>query len=151
MGPILGVSANQTTVLIAFGTLMLASGHRGIHACRGCVVVYFICARIAENAAVLLTVVALTFGAVSAVTPLTAAAPICVNFGALTSSCAASFRWELSAPRSHEPSEFAASAAEPFLCFQTGESYDPSACRDERLRSAAYRDCEVFTSPVIPG
>lgn len=78
MGPILGTCINLTTALIVFSALMLASGHRGIYKCRRRELVYFICAGVTENAGVLLTVVALTFGAVSVVTPLTATTPIFV-------------------------------------------------------------------------
>ena len=78
MGPILGTCINLTTALIVFSALMLASGHRGIYACRGRELIYFVCAGLTENAGVLLTIVALTFGAVSVVTPLTATTPIFV-------------------------------------------------------------------------
>jgi uncharacterized membrane protein len=78
MGPVLGTAINLTTALIAFSALMLASGHRGIVKCRGRTLAYFIAAGVAENAGVFLTIVALTFGAVSVVTPLTAASPIFV-------------------------------------------------------------------------
>jgi len=78
MGPTLGTAINLTTALIAFSALMLASGHRGIHACRGRELAHFVCAGLTENAGVFLTVVALTFGAVSVVTPLTATALIFV-------------------------------------------------------------------------
>ena len=57
---------------------MLASGHRGIYACRGRPLVHFIFAGLTENAGVFLTIVALTLGAVSVVTPLTATTPIFV-------------------------------------------------------------------------
>jgi transporter family protein len=77
-GPVLGTSINLTTALIAFSALMLASGHRGIYACRGRPLVHFIFAGVTENAGVFLTIVALSFGAVSVVIPLSAAAPIFV-------------------------------------------------------------------------
>ena len=57
---------------------MLASGHRGIYACRGRPLVHFVVAGLTENAGVLLTIVALTLGAVSVVIPLTATTPIFV-------------------------------------------------------------------------
>jgi uncharacterized membrane protein len=47
---------------------------------RGRSLVYFVLAGVAENAGVLLTVIALALGTVSVVTPLTAAAPIFVLF-----------------------------------------------------------------------
>jgi uncharacterized membrane protein len=78
MGPVLGTSINLTTAAIAFSALMLASGHRGIYACRGRPLVHFICAGLTENAGVLLTIVALSIGTVSVVTPLTATTPIFV-------------------------------------------------------------------------
>src|SRR5205085_6397433 len=69
---------NLTAALIAFSAIMLASRHRGIAACRGRTLAYFIAAGVAENGGVFLTIVALSLGAVSVVTPLTAAAPIFV-------------------------------------------------------------------------
>ena len=78
MGPVLGTAVNYTAALIAISTIMLASGHRGIYACRGRTLAYFIAAGVAENASVFLTIVALTYGAVSVVTPLTAASPLFV-------------------------------------------------------------------------
>jgi uncharacterized membrane protein len=78
IGPIPGTAINLTTALIAFSAIMIGSGHRGIYACRGRTLVYLIAAGVAENAGVFLTIVALSHGAVSVVTPLTAAAPIFV-------------------------------------------------------------------------
>jgi len=78
MGPVLGTSINLTAAAIAFTALMLASGHRGIYTCRGRPLIHFVLAGIAENTGVLLTIVALTLGAVSVVIPLTAAMPIFV-------------------------------------------------------------------------
>jgi uncharacterized membrane protein len=78
MGPVLGASINLTAAVIAFSALMLASGHRGIYACRGRPLVHFIFAGITENAGVFLTITALTLGAVSVVIPLTATVPIFV-------------------------------------------------------------------------
>jgi uncharacterized membrane protein len=78
MGPVLGTSINLTAAAIAFSALMLASGHRGIYACRGRPLIHFVLAGLMENAGVLLTIVALTLGAVSVVVPLTAAMPIFV-------------------------------------------------------------------------
>jgi uncharacterized membrane protein len=78
IGPIPGTAINLTTALIAFSAIMIGSGHRGIYTCRGRPLLYLIAAGIAENAGVLLTIVALNHGAVSVVTPLTAAAPIFV-------------------------------------------------------------------------
>jgi uncharacterized membrane protein len=78
MGPVLGTTINLTAAVIAFSAAMLASGHRGIYACRGRPLIYFVVSGLAENAGVLLTIVALTLGAVSVVIPLTAAMPIFV-------------------------------------------------------------------------
>lgn len=80
MGPIPGTAVNLTAALIAFSSLMIAQGHRGILVCRGRTLVYLIGAGIAENLGVFLTIVALGHGAVSVVTPLTAAAPLFVLF-----------------------------------------------------------------------
>jgi len=78
MGPVVGTAINVTTALIAYSALMLASGHRGILACRGRTLGYFVGAGLTENVAVFLTIVGLSLGAVSVVTPLTATAPIFV-------------------------------------------------------------------------
>ena len=78
IGPIAGTAINLTTALIAFSALMIASRHRGIYACRGRTLLYLILAGVVENAGVFLTIIALTHGAVSVVTPLTAAAPVFV-------------------------------------------------------------------------
>jgi uncharacterized membrane protein len=78
MGPVLGAAINTTTALLAFTGLMLGMGHRGLGACRGRPLAYLIGAGIAENAGVFLLIVALTFGAVSVVTPLIATSPLFV-------------------------------------------------------------------------
>ena len=78
MGPVVGTAINLTAAVIAFSALMLASGHRGIYACRGRPLAHFIFAGLTENAGVFLTIVALSFGAVSVVIPLTATTPIFV-------------------------------------------------------------------------
>lgn len=78
MGPVLGTCINLTAAAIAFTAVMLASGHRGIYACRGRQLVYFVCAGLTENAGVFLVILALTSGAVSVVTPLAATTPIFV-------------------------------------------------------------------------
>jgi uncharacterized membrane protein len=80
IGPIPGTAVNLTAALIAFSTLMIAQGHRGILKCRGRSLAYLIGAGITENLGVFLTIVALGHGAVSVVTPLTAAAPLFVLF-----------------------------------------------------------------------
>jgi uncharacterized membrane protein len=78
MGPVLGTCINLTAAVIAFSAMMLASGHRGIYACRGRGLAYLVCAGLTENAGVFLTILALTSGAVSVVMPLTATTPIFV-------------------------------------------------------------------------
>ena len=78
MGPVLGTTINVTTALVAYSTFMLASGHREILACRGRTLTYFVAAGLMENVAVFMTIVGLSLGAVSVVTPLTATAPIFV-------------------------------------------------------------------------
>ncbi len=78
MGPVLGTAINLTTAMIAFSALMLASGRHRLSSCRGRTLLYFIVAGIAENAGVFLTIVALSFGAVSVVMPLSFSTPIFV-------------------------------------------------------------------------
>lgn len=78
MGPVVGTAINVTTALIAYSAFMLASGRREILACRGRTLGYFVGAGITENAGVFMTIVGLSLGAVSVVTPLTATAPIFV-------------------------------------------------------------------------
>ena len=79
MGPVLGAAINTTTALIAFSGLMLGMGRgRELVACRGRTLGYFIAAGVAENGGVFLLIVALSVGAVSVVTPLTAASPLFV-------------------------------------------------------------------------
>jgi transporter family protein len=78
IGPVIGTAINVTTALIVFSALMLASGHRGILACRGRTLAHFVAAGITENTGVFLTIVGLSLGAVSVVTPLTATGPIFV-------------------------------------------------------------------------
>ena len=78
MGPVAATAINVTTALIAYSTMMLAVRHRGILTCRGRTLGYFVAAGLAENIAVFMTIVGLSMGAVSVVTPLTATAPIFV-------------------------------------------------------------------------
>jgi uncharacterized membrane protein len=77
-GPVMGTAVNLTTALIGFSAVMIASGHRGIYNVSRKSLVYFIAAGVAENAGVFLTIVALTFGSVSVVTPLSAASALFV-------------------------------------------------------------------------
>jgi uncharacterized membrane protein len=78
MGPVAGTAINLTTALVAYSALMLAAGRREILDCRGRTLAQFVLAGVAENAAVFMTIVGLSLGAVSVVTPLTASAPIFV-------------------------------------------------------------------------
>jgi uncharacterized membrane protein len=78
VGPVLGYAVNVTTALVAYSAFLVAFGrHRDIRA-RGWSLVHFVAAGVAENAGVFLTVVALSLGTVSVVTPLTGSAPIFV-------------------------------------------------------------------------
>ena len=79
MGPVVGTAINVTTALIAYSAFMLAiRGPRELLACRGRTLGYFVVAGFTENLGVFLTIVGLSLGAVSVVTPLTATAPIFV-------------------------------------------------------------------------
>lgn len=77
-GPIVGMTANVTTALIAFTAFLVVSGQSALMRCRGRSLVYFVVAGLAENVAVFLVIVALSFGAVSIVAPLTNISPIFV-------------------------------------------------------------------------
>jgi uncharacterized membrane protein len=78
MGPVLGFAVNVTAALVAFSAFLLASrGSLDIRA-RGRSLACFLAAGVAENAGVLLNVVALNLGTVSVVSPLTGSAPIFV-------------------------------------------------------------------------
>jgi drug/metabolite transporter, DME family len=76
--PVFGSAVNATTALIAFSLFLAVSGQRDAVACDRRSVGYFVAAGLAENAGVFLTVVALSLGTVSVVTPLAASAPIFV-------------------------------------------------------------------------
>ena len=78
MGPVIATAINVTTALIAYSAFMLASGRLEILACRGRTLAYFVGAGLTENAGVFMTIVGLSLGAVSVVTPLTATSPIFV-------------------------------------------------------------------------
>jgi DME family drug/metabolite transporter len=77
-GPLLGAAINLTTAVIAYTALLVASGHRGLLTIPRRNAVHFVAAGVAENAGVFMTIVALSFGAVSVVTPLTACTPLFV-------------------------------------------------------------------------
>jgi len=76
VGPVLGFAVNVTTALVAYTAFLAASGrHQSIRTGpKG--LAYFVAAGVAENVGVFLTVLALSMGTVSVVTPLTGSAPI---------------------------------------------------------------------------
>jgi len=78
VGPVVGMTANVTTALVAFTAFLLASGQAAILRCRGRSLLYFVVAGLAENMGVFLVIVALNVGAVSIVAPLTNISPIFV-------------------------------------------------------------------------
>jgi uncharacterized membrane protein len=77
-GPVVGTAVNASAALVAFTAFLLASGQREVMVCRGRGLLHFVIAGIMENAAVLLTIMALGVGAVSVVLPLTGTAPVFV-------------------------------------------------------------------------
>jgi uncharacterized membrane protein len=77
-GPIVGMTANVTTALVAYTAFLLASGQASVMRCRGRSLFYFAAAGVAENVGVFLIIVALTIGNVSIVAPLTNVSPIFV-------------------------------------------------------------------------
>jgi uncharacterized membrane protein len=78
VGPVVGFAANATAAMVAFTAFLLASGQRDAFACRGRTLASFVAAGLLENAAVFLSVIALSLGTVSVVAPLTGVAPIFV-------------------------------------------------------------------------
>src|SRR5215510_2745470 len=78
IGAIPGTAINVTTALVVFTAFLIASGDRRGLACDAPSLAYFVGAGVAENLSVFLTVVALGFGTVSVVTPLTSTSPIFV-------------------------------------------------------------------------
>jgi DME family drug/metabolite transporter len=77
-GPVLGFAVNVTTALVAFTVFLAVTGQLRDMSCRGASLGYFVAAGVAENAAVLLIVVALSVGAVSVVAPLSGSSPLFV-------------------------------------------------------------------------
>jgi uncharacterized membrane protein len=77
-GAVIGTAINLTTALVIFTAFLLLTGRRESMGCRGRNLAYFIAAGVADNGGVFMTVVALTMGSVSVVTPLTASAPLFV-------------------------------------------------------------------------
>jgi drug/metabolite transporter, DME family len=78
MAPVPGTAVNVTTALVVFTGFLLASGQRGMMVCRGPSLVYFVAAGVTENLSVFLVVLALSFGTVSVVAPLTNVTPLFV-------------------------------------------------------------------------
>ncbi len=78
IGAIAGTAINVTTALVVFTAFLIASSDRRGLTCDAPSVAYFVGAGLAENLSVFLTVVALGFGTVSVVTPLTSTSPIFV-------------------------------------------------------------------------
>lgn len=76
MSPVPGFAINVTTALVAFSAFLMASGNLGALVSTRRSLGYFVAAGVAENAGVFLTLLALSLGAVSVVTPLAATAPI---------------------------------------------------------------------------
>jgi uncharacterized membrane protein len=78
MAAVPGTAVNVTTALVVFTGFLLASGQGQAMACRGPSLAYFVAAGVAENLSVFLVVLALSFGTVSVVAPLTNATPLFV-------------------------------------------------------------------------
>lgn len=77
-GPMTGFAVNVTTALIAVTAFLAATGHRHRARCDGPSLGYLIAAGIAENAGVLLGVIALQVGTVTVVAPLVGTMPLFV-------------------------------------------------------------------------
>jgi uncharacterized membrane protein len=77
-GPLFDSAVNNTAAMVAATVFVLASGKRGALVCDGRSLLYFIGGGIAENTGVFLVLVALGFGEVSVVTPLSGTAPLFV-------------------------------------------------------------------------
>ena len=77
-GALFDAAINVTAAMVASTAFVVASGNRGALRCDWRSLLYFIAGGIAENAGVFLVLVALGFGDVSVVTPLTGTAPLFV-------------------------------------------------------------------------
>ena len=77
-GPLVGFAVNVTTALVAVTAFLVATGHRRRARCGAQSLGYLVVAGVAENAGVLLNVVALGAGAVTVVTPLVGTMPLFV-------------------------------------------------------------------------
>jgi uncharacterized membrane protein len=78
MAAVPGTAVNVTTALVVFTCFLLASGQSRAMTCRGPSLVYFVAAGLTENLGVFLVVLALSFGTVSVVAPLTNVTPLFV-------------------------------------------------------------------------
>jgi drug/metabolite transporter, DME family len=78
MGPLTGFAVNVTTALVAMTAFLAATGHRRRARADARSLGYLIAAGIAENAGVLLGVVALSVGTVTVVAPLVGTMPLFV-------------------------------------------------------------------------
>lgn len=77
-GPLFGAAINMTTALVASTAFVVATGNRDALRCDRRSLFYFVGGGIAENAGVLLLLVALGFGDVSVVIPLSGTTPLFV-------------------------------------------------------------------------
>ena len=77
-GPVTGFAVNVTTALIAVTAFLVATGHRRRARCDARSLGYLIAAGVAENAGVLLGVIALQVGTVTVVAPLVGTMPLFV-------------------------------------------------------------------------
>ena len=77
-GVVIGAAANVTMAFVAFTFFLLVARQADALRCRGRSLLYFVAAGVAENLGVFLVLVALGFGAVSVVAPLTIISPIFV-------------------------------------------------------------------------
>jgi uncharacterized membrane protein len=77
-GPLLGFAVNVSTALVAFTAFLVLAGHLRRLWCPGRSLAYFVAAGVAENAGVLLSVIALSIGTVSVVAPLSGSGPLFV-------------------------------------------------------------------------
>ena len=79
-GALFDAAVNVTAAMLAATTFVVASGNRGALRCDRRSLLYFVGGGIAENAGVFLVLVALGFGDVSVISPLTGTAPLFVLF-----------------------------------------------------------------------
>lgn len=77
-GPLFGAAINMTTAMVASTAFVLATGNLDALRCNRRSLLYFVAGGIAENAGVLLLLVALGLGEVSVVIPLSGTTPLFV-------------------------------------------------------------------------